>query len=287
MISGLISILERKVEAAEHLLLDKTVTGFIDKLEKTEGGRIRNTLHNKRMLSAIDTIFAKYGKASGIEIAKTILGGVKAITNFNNGYFGLFASAAKLLPIQDQVQENVKAWLGLTDKGTLRENGYLDTIIKDTTLKNQIKNVAIKSVIGQGGWMEGKEAIKETLIGTDAKAGKMKQYYRNFVYDTYSEVDRATSEVYADNLKLEFAIYEGGIIKTSRPFCRKRNGKVFHKSEIILFDPPTAKQPDYNPFLDLGGYGCRHHLNYIPNTVAFMLRPDARELVGKAANLNG
>jgi len=107
-------------------------------------------------------------------------------------------------------------------------------------------------------------------------SGRMSQYYRNFVYDTYSQVDRATGEVYAEKLGLQFAVYEGGIIKTTRKFCRERNGKVFHRTEIEKFDPKVAKPPNYNPFTDLGGYGCRHHLNWIPEALAYIMRPDAK-----------
>jgi hypothetical protein len=42
----------------------------------------------------------------------------------------------------------------------------------------------------------------------------------------------------------------------------------------MKFNPTTAKPPNYNPIRDLGGYACRHHLNWIPYELAVMLRPD-------------
>jgi len=113
---------------------------------------------------------------------------------------------------------------------------------------------------------------------TQGNLGRLSKYYRNFTYDLYSQVDRTAGKVIADKIGMnKYAIYEGGLIKTSRKFCRERNGKVFTYDEIADFNPPEAKQPDYNPFVDLGGYGCRHHLNWIPYAIAISLRPDLKE----------
>lgn len=270
LVDGLISVLENKVEQSQRHLLDLTVSQFVDKLQLTEDGRVRNTLHNKRLLANIDTIFDRFGKTAGVEIARLIAQGVQSVVNFNGEYYKMFTTQAQLLPITATVKEFVQSWLGLTERGAVRANGYLDTLIKDTTVKNQIKDFALRSVIGQKGWMESKNELGKIV------SGRMSQYYRNFVYDTYSQVDRATGEVYAEKLGLQFAVYEGGIIKTTRKFCRERNGKVFHRTEIEKFNPPVAKPPNYNPFTDLGGYGCRHHLNWIPDALAYIMRPDAK-----------
>lgn len=283
LVDGLLSVLERKVSEAERDLLRMTIEGFVDKLELTEGGRVRNTLYNKRLLANIDRIFDNFGKTLGLEIAKTIAVGVQQVVNFSGEYYSLFTTKAKLLTILPTVRETMSVWLGLSEKGKVEPNGYLDKLIKDTTVRNQVKNIAMRQVIGQQGWREGKAQLSEFIGGNKEKAGALQKYHRNFVYDLYSQVDRATAEIYADKLGFEFFIYEGGLIETSRPFCKERNGKVFHKSEIAKFDPPTAKPPGYNPFTDLGGYGCRHHLNGIPTALALVLRPDARQFIKAAA----
>ena len=117
------------------------------------------------------------------------------------------------------------------------------------------------------------------IEGNAEQLGSLAKYYRNFVYDTISATDRIVGMEYANSKGYEFAIYEGGIIKTSRKFCKDRNGKVFHKTEIEKFDPPTAKQANYNPFIDLSGYGCRHHLNWISTKLALRYRPEAKDFL--------
>lgn len=277
LIDGLIDVLGRKVLEAERSLLKTTVEGFVDRLELTPDGRVRNTLFNKRLLGTIDRIFTEFGKTMGVELAKTVAQGVQAVANFNASYYQMFTTKAKLLPISKGVQETLKAWIGI-EGNKVQPNGYLDTLIKDNTVKSNIKDFALRAVVGQQGWRGSKEELKTLIVGSEGSTGKLSQYYRNFVYDMYSQVDRATASEYASKLKFEFAIYEGGLIKTSRSFCKERNGQVFHVSEIEQFDPKVAKPPNYNPFTDLGGYGCRHHLNYIPESLAYMLRPEAKEL---------
>lgn len=283
LVDGLLSVLERKVNEAEKGLLKQTIEQFMDRLELTGDGKVKNTLFNKRLLANIDTVFTKFGKSDGVEIAKTIASGVQSVVNFAGTYYSNFTTKAKLLEIKPSVKETTAAWLGLGEKGGVTKNGYLDTIIQNTTVKNTIKDFALRTVVGQQGWMEAKKQLSEIVVGAGDKAGAMKKYYRNFVYDTYSQVDRATGQIYAEKLGFEFYIYEGGLIKGSRQFCRERNGKVFHKSEIAEFDPEEAKQPGYNPFTDLGGYGCRHHLNGIPASLAFILRPDLKVKFGGGA----
>lgn len=275
LVEGLVKILEKQVQAGQRDLLEKTVVEFVDQLDTTDGGKIRNTIKNKRLLQTIDKVFNEWGRTAGVEIAKSIVVGLQSVLNFNNTYFKTFTREAELLPLQKKVTDTLKYWLGIDDKGGVQKNGYLDTIINNNEVKNQIKDLTVKSILSQQGYNETKKALKDLVVGSGDKAGAMERYYRNFIYDTYSKVDRATGDIYAEGLGLNFAIYEGGIIKTTRKFCREHNGNVYHRSEIAEFNPEKAKQPNYDPFTDLGGYGCRHHLNYIPDSVAKALRPDA------------
>ena len=140
----------------------------------------------------------------------------------------------------------------------------------------------MKMVYGQEGWEATRKSLAKLIEGDQNNLGALQKYHRNFTYDLYSQIDRATAKTYADDLGFEFAIYEGGLIETSREFCKDHNGNVYHKSEIEDFDPKVAKQPDYNPFTDLGGYGCRHHLNWIPTSLALAMRPDASKFIEAA-----
>lgn len=275
LINRLLSVLEKQVRSGQEQLLKMIVTDLVDNLDR-DGDKIKNTLRNKRLVQSIDAIFKRYAKSNGLQTVKTIADGVSSLVDFNSQYFTGFAKPAKLLTINSQVKESVAGWLGIGDRGGLTKNGYLDTLLKDPTINRKVKDMTMGAIVGQKGYQETKKQMGDYIAGNKNQTGAMERYYRNFVYDTYSVADRTAAKITADKLQLKYAIYEGGVIKTSREFCRKRNGKVFTREEIAKFNPTVARPPGYNPFTDLGGYGCRHHLNWVPDAVAFALRPDLR-----------
>lgn len=280
LITLLNSRFEGTVEAAQKSLLKEFMTKFVDMLQTDENGNVAANAHNRNMLLTVDKLFADYSKKHNVMVLAQLMQGVGAVLNYNDNYYSNFSGKTELLPLKKRVVENMQGWLGFNDKHA-NENGYLSTLVKNDVVKNQLKDLSMRAVNSQKGWQQTKKDVETFIEGKDEKSlGALQKYYRNYTYDLYSQIDRATAKTYADDLKFEFAIYEGGLIETSRPFCEEHNGNVYHISEITKFDPPTAKQPNYNPITDLGGYACRHHLNYIPNALALALRPDAKKLVG-------
>lgn len=107
------------------------------------------------------------------------------------------------------------------------------------------------------------------------------KYWSRWTYDIYSQYERIGSNEVRKRLGLVFAVYEGGEIETTRPFCEERNRKVFHESEIqkwIDLNWQGKNEQGYNPFIDLGGYNCRHKLRWISNELAEYQRPEVTVL---------
>jgi len=276
LIDKIISSLEKRVDKSQRALLKMIVEDLIENLDR-DGDIIKNTIRNKRLITSLDTIFNKFNRTNGLELVKSIADGVRSIINFGGEYYGLFETPAKLAPIQSQVKESIGAWLGITERGALEKNGYLDTILSDATIKNKIRDMTMGGVVSQKGFFEIKKGLADFLTDTKSGTGRLKQYYRNFVYDTFSVADRTAAKITADKLKFNYAIFEGPKLKRSREWCLKRKGKVFSREEIAKFNPPTAKPPGYNPFTDLGGFGCVDHLNFVPDIIAFSLRPELKK----------
>lgn len=272
---------EAQVQESQRDLLRLFMEKFADKLQFDSDKRIINNQYNRTLLLSVDKLFAEYSKANNPLILASLIGGVSNIMDFNAKYYSNLEKQAKLLPIRERVLTNVRGWLGIEDNAT-KANGYLDTLVKSEQVKNQLKQSVMKMVYGQEGWEATRKSLAKLIEGDKNNLGTLQKYHRNFTYDLYSQIDRATAKTYADDLGFEFAIYEGGLIETSREFCKDHDGNVYHKSEIADFDPKVAKQPDYNPFTDLGGYGCRHHLNWIPTALALAMRPDARKFIEAA-----
>lgn len=276
LIDSLLIELEKTIGNVQGMLLKKFVAEWVDKLDTDEAGKIKNTLNNKRQLSNIETVFIDFVRTDGIEIAKTLLGGIGQVTDFNGEYYKLFSKKAQLIPISNQVKTFMESWLGLKGNGWLQGNGYLHKLISDPRVLNDLRNLGMRAVTSQQGYNDLKSQLSEFIEGNKKQAGLLQKYSRNFAYDLYSQVDRATAQIYADKLAMTYAIYEGGLIKTSRKFCIAHEDKVFTRDEIAEFNPEGGIPPNYNPFVDMGGYGCRHHYSWIPKAVAVMLRPDLK-----------
>jgi len=180
---------------------------------------------------------------------------------------------AKLIPLSAEIQSLIEGWLGLNGNGRL-EN-YFTHSSNDPSLLEDMKKLLFQGFISQQGYDTTKKAIRKYIKENVGKAEVLEDSYYDLVSDMYSQIDRAIANQNALKLGLNYAIYEGGLTNTSRDFCKDHNGKVYTRDEIMAFKPET-NLPNYNPIQDMGGIGCRHHLNWIPHTVAAILRPDLK-----------
>jgi transaldolase len=273
LIGSLMSSMQSQIAENQRKVYERILDKFIDKLEKDEDGNVKNNDHNRRLLNEIDEVFKEYNKKEGRQTIELLLQSVTSIMSFNQGYFQALDGNARTLKIMPKVKDFMKGWLGI--KGDVVEpNGYLDKLIANDPAKIAVKNTAMKVVIGQEGFENAKKQFQTLIDGNKDTLGAFEKHQRNFAFDLYSQIDRATSDVIRNDLGFEFAVYEGGIIESSRIFCEEHDGKIYHISEIKKFNPKEAKPPNYNPITDLGGFGCRHHLNYISTALAKAMGKD-------------
>lgn len=254
---------------------------FIDKLERDEDGNVKMNSSNIALLNTIDEVFELTSSAVNTNIVNHMTTSLKSLVKSNANYFSKVDGNAKVLPILPKVDKAMSGWLGITN-GTPQKNGFIDQLLgNDTTSKIAVKNLAMKIVIGQQGLESAKNEMKTLIEGNKDRLGLFERHYKTFANDLYSQIDRATANVIRTDLKFEFAIYVGGLIETSRPFCEEHNGKVFHISEILKFDPKVGIPPNYDPIHDLGGYNCRHHLRWISTAMAKAMGKDVDKFIKK------
>ena len=280
LIVSLMSLMDKQVKENQKKTLERIIEKFSDKLEVDENGKVRNTSKNRTLLSKIDEVFADYQKAEARTTVELLLNSVTSIMQFNQEYFVALDGKARVLPMMPKVKDFMKTWLGI--KGdTVEPNGYIDKLISNDPAKIALKNTAMKIVIGQEGFEDAKKQIQTLVEGNPKTMGAFEKHQKNFAFDLYSQIDRATSDVVRNDLGFEFAVYEGGIIESSRIFCEEHDGKIFHITEIKKFNPKEAKPPNYNPITDLGGFGCRHHLNWISKALAKAMGKNVDDFIKK------
>ena len=268
--------MQEQIEDNQKRLLSKTLERFVDKLEIDENGNVLNNDKNRKLLFEIDDVFKEYQKKEARKTIELLLNSVASIMAFNQGYFQAIDGKARTLELMPKVKDFMKGWLGIQGN-VVEPNGYIEKLVANDPAKIALKNTAMKIVIGQEGFENAKKQIKTLIDGNKDSMGALEKHHKNFAFDLYSQIDRATSDVIRNDLGFEFAIYEGGIIETSRIFCEEHDGKIYHISEIKKFNPKEAKPPNYNPITDLGGYGCRHHLNWISKALAKAMGKDVSQ----------
>ena len=103
--------------------------------------------------------------------------------------------------------------------------------------------------------------IRERLPKDIATANSLAVKLSSTVDNSIGSFDGAFAKARADSLGTKRFRYSGGIIETSRPFCREHLGDELNKAEIdaIWMGQSWAGKEPGDPFVVRGGYNCMHY----------------------------
>jgi hypothetical protein len=245
------------------------VTSYLISSLDTDGGNIKDTIKNYTILAGLSGLQREFEAVTVLPFLRWVARSANKLLSANNRYFTDAPDTVK-----DKVKRAIQARLGIQNGDNIRKGGFLSTVGDTTKVFNDIKALATRTVSDRSDTKELTQAIKIYDEGA-----QLVQDFENKSIDLFPVVDRDAGERFRNELGLRHAIYQGGIIKTSRPFCIERNNKVFTVEEIAswaLLDFQGKSNP-YNPFKDCGGYNCRHQLDWISDELAYKLRPDLKQ----------
>ena len=106
--------------------------------------------------------------------------------------------------------------------------------------------------------------VFDLLIRGDADTvGRLERATRQVVSDTFALSDAAVTNEVSKQLNAQWFLYTGGLMKTTRPFCKARNGKFFRREEVESWggedwDGRMAGTDSKTIFVTRGGYNCQH-----------------------------
>jgi len=150
--------------------------------------------------------------------------------------------------------------------------GYFESLFATEQLARSVAGVVNKAIAGGMTLNKFQVVFKSVFTGP---GGMLARHWRTNSFDLFQRIDRTANLIYADDLKLNWAIYSGTLETDSRPFCIARVNKVFKRTEIDAWKGLRfAGKPriGYDPFTDCGGYNCRHHLSWVSDGVGEKLR---------------
>lgn len=273
-------LLQKKVDELGLTLFDKINEKFLNDLEKDPSGKVSNNKKNIASVAQIDSIYNEFNARYNIPIIKSFTNDLNGIGPLNEKYFNEVVSAPTKVS-RYRAETVVNAQLGIDRKGVPIKDGFTDKFIRDPLVVNSIKQKTLEGITQGKGFQQLRKDLKEYIAGTPKQpnTGKLHQYYRNNAYDTYTKVDRLYSDTMAKDLKLTFFYYSGGVINTTRKFCKYFNSKIvkaadfkklkFSNLQIIYRSGvPDGSHSTWHPSIDLGGYGCRHTKDYISSKLA-------------------
>lgn len=224
--------------------------------------RIEFTPNNLNVIQQIDSLMSRFSLAIQ-RIGNYIVKGIREM-------MGLTVQQLAKIDIRaEKLSKEVISDLTNHSATVVNKRLSLETLFLD------IKQSIISQVQNPDG--VGLKEIRDSLFNKVVGDKLAQRYFGRWTYDVFSQIQRVGANQLRIKLGLRFAIYQGGLIKTSRPFCEEKNGQCFLDEEIgkwVNEDFEGKPETGYQPFVDLGGYNCRHRLDWISKELAKRLRPD-------------
>ncbi len=133
----------------------------------------------------------------------------------------------------------------------------------DTKKQQELVDFVQKQrIAGKTNTEEFKTAVDELkqTYGSTVTGDNLASYSGQIVQDALMGFDGQFAKFRADELGLTSYVYYGSIIRDSRDFCVEHANKVFTEEEAReLWQNEWQGKSGSDPFIDRGGYNCRHH----------------------------
>lgn len=110
------------------------------------------------------------------------------------------------------------------------------------------------------------KSLRTVIEGSEIVDGRLLANVKNIAATAHVVADRAYAAAVNESISVQWYVYRGGIIDSTREFCLDRNGKYFHRLEVEAWadEDWAGKIKGTNEatiFVNCGGWGpCRHSL---------------------------
>lgn len=275
-----------QLSVIEKLLVRKLLDEMASELTE-ENGRITSRKGFVALANAVDRVFDAVEERRLGDFVTGTAKDMRDLLEFNARYYKALNAAPqdRYQAIKDAVDSQMRKRLGIDQEGGIAPKGYLDQLFRTQPARDEVKKMVSKAVSAGIPMRKLRKQIQVKVAGTDEAAGVLERHLGTVVLDAYQQADAITNREFAKRLDLRYFIYSGGLIETSREFCRKRNNRVYTTDEAQEWDtdptlPRTKAEKDsgvvtdYDPLVDRGRWNCRHRILYISEEEATLRRPD-------------
>lgn len=274
---GFKKAIEKELRGVEASLYRRILADILPALG-VEDGKLKAGVSNLAKANLIERVFDELGDNDMKPVLKQFAEKLLEISGRNADYYLLTGQdAAKVERIAKDVS-HIRAIIGIDKNGELLNSGYLSRLGRNDLARERLKSYLLTSIATKQNVTQFERGLRSLITTTKDVDGAIIGYWRQYAYDTYAKVREVDNLHFADELKLNYFIYQGGLIKTSRAFCIKKNGKVFSRDEALRDwpkDPTLIDQKhlaSYKPLIDRGRNNCRHFLMWITDERANELK---------------
>lgn len=166
----------------------------------------------------------------------------------------------------------------IINRGQTVTNGFIDELFDNNQIVRAVQQTVTNGIKSGQNVSELRNLLTEQIKGKENKFGLIKSYHYQNGYDQLQAYSRGLDDDFSKALDLNYAIYAGGEIKTTRQFCDDRNGLVFNRETILSWNHTPAtwqgRKPNNNILIDMGGFNCRHDFDWISFALARRLNSD-------------
>ena len=264
-----------KVPAVEKAMYEE-ILKLTKELKIDSRGRIRNTIDNYKILSELRTrlervVFtSEYKKAS-----KKLLKSFDDINKVTNDYFATFATSPTAT-----TQDILKI---LRQESVNRTALYLGESGVNINVISKVQEILQTNITSGGSYAQMQSDMKAFIQGDAENLGAFNKYANTFVVDGVNTYARTYQTLLTEDLNIEWYMYVGSLLETSRPWCKHMvDKKYIHKSELdtVLYDNvngveicsaeipcnsktklPAGMKKDTTPqnlLVNAGGWNCGH-----------------------------
>lgn len=261
---------EAQVRALQALGYTAVIEWAIQNLD-TEEGNIKGTARNLGRVSGLYRVFGDWQTKYKGTILGTVLDWAGRIFAANNDYFGSFEQVTE--SITDKARRLTLQRWGYDGKALI-PGGYFESLFNNQIIAQRTASLVNQAINQKLSLKDFQKTFKTVFVGLPGQ-GMLERHWKTNSFDLYMRIDRTANLLYADELGLNYAIYSGTLEEDSRRFCIDRVNKVFNRVEIEAWkELEWNGKPKYNyePFPDLGGHNCRHHLSFISDGLAQNLK---------------
>ena len=129
-----------------------------------------------------------------------------------------------------------------------------------------IQEVLKDNIAGIGTRSELNKTLRKFIEGTDTEKAFLERYIKQTTNDSVMTFNAEYIQTIAEDLDVEYYLYQGTLIQDSRPFCVSRAGRYFTTDEVKAWpnlkgwQGRMAGTNSSTIFIYRGGYNCRHQL---------------------------